>query len=77
MKLKLIIFKKRGRVELLYNELLLLRIFLDHSEETRYTVEKVKALVIMIIDVASEVEDKFDSFVFSFVLRNIWTMVVV
>ncbi|KAI3692793.1 hypothetical protein L6452_32616 [Arctium lappa] len=36
------------------------------SEETHYTVEKVKALAIMIIDVAIKVEDMVDSFGASF-----------
>ncbi|KAI3728280.1 hypothetical protein L6452_16914 [Arctium lappa] len=54
------------QLQLLYKELTSLRTFLTRSEETRYTVEKVKALVIRIIDVAIKVEDMVDSFVSSF-----------
>lgn len=54
------------QLQLLYKELTSLRTFLTRSEETRYTVEKVKALVIRIIDVAIKVEDMVDSFVASF-----------
>ncbi|KAL9994310.1 putative virus X resistance protein-like, coiled-coil [Helianthus debilis subsp. tardiflorus] len=64
------ILKERDRFELLYTELSSLRTFLSYSEETRYTVSKVKALVIRIIDVASKVEDMVDSFVSSFVVKK-------
>ncbi|KAJ0666547.1 putative virus X resistance protein-like, coiled-coil [Helianthus annuus] len=64
------ILKERDRFELLYKELTSLRTFLSYSEETRYTVPKVKALVIRIIDVASKVEDMVDSFVSSFAVKN-------
>ncbi|KAJ0446326.1 putative late blight resistance protein homolog R1B-17 [Helianthus annuus] len=64
------ILKERDRFELLYKELTSLRTFLSYSEETRYTVPKVKALVIRIIDVASKVEDMVDSFVSTFAVKN-------
>ncbi|MFS8030649.1 putative virus X resistance protein-like, coiled-coil [Helianthus anomalus] len=64
------ILKERDRFELLYTELSSLRTFLSYSEETRYTVSKVKALVIRIRDVASKVEDMVDSFVSSFAVKN-------
>ncbi|KAM0059362.1 putative virus X resistance protein-like, coiled-coil [Helianthus debilis subsp. tardiflorus] len=64
------ILKERDRFEWLYEELTSLRTFLSYSEETRYTVPEVKALVIRIIDVASKVEDMVDSFVSSFAVKN-------
>ncbi|MFS8030643.1 putative virus X resistance protein-like, coiled-coil [Helianthus anomalus] len=64
------ILKERDRFEWLYKELTSLRTFLSCSEETRYTVPEVKALVIRIIDVASKVEDMVDSFLSSFAVKN-------
>ncbi|KAF5754039.1 putative virus X resistance protein-like, coiled-coil [Helianthus annuus] len=64
------ILKERDRFKLLYKELTSLRTFLSYSEETRYTVPKVKVLVIRIIDVASKVEDMVDSFVSTFAVKN-------
>ncbi|KAJ0824911.1 putative virus X resistance protein-like, coiled-coil [Helianthus annuus] len=64
------ILKRRDQFEWLYKELTSLRTFLSCSEETRYTVPEVKALVIRIIDVASKVEDMVDSFVSSFAVKN-------
>ncbi|KAJ9549683.1 hypothetical protein OSB04_022226 [Centaurea solstitialis] len=54
------------QLHLLFADLTSLRAFLTRSEETRYTVEKVKAMVVRIIDVAIEVEDMVDSFIASF-----------
>ncbi|XP_024995368.1 putative late blight resistance protein homolog R1A-10 [Cynara cardunculus var. scolymus] len=54
------------QLQLLHKGLTSLRTFLTRSEDTRYTVEKVKALVLRIIDVAIEVEHMVDSFVASF-----------
>ncbi|KAF5754050.1 putative virus X resistance protein-like, coiled-coil [Helianthus annuus] len=64
------ILKERDRFEWLYKDLTSLRTFLSCSEETRYTVPEVKALVIRIIDLASKVEDMVDSFVSSFAVKN-------
>ncbi|KAJ9549684.1 LOW QUALITY PROTEIN: hypothetical protein OSB04_022227 [Centaurea solstitialis] len=43
------------QLQLLYDDLTLFRSFLTRSEESRYTSEKIKALVVRIVDVAIEV----------------------